>query len=345
MANDTAFSKKATDKMRVGLNAIRNINDSIKLLSLNARIEAARAGTYGRSFAVVAEEMKTLSDKVQDTANKLDIEIGKTETEINDAEMSARGNRLSDLAFNTIEILDRNLYERTADVRWWATESAFIEACGQPENRELSHRAVQRMDIILKNYTIYKELVLSGLDGKVIADGRPEQYSIVGRDVSDEPWFRGAIGTANGLEYSVQDVHKSNLIGDYAVVYSAAVREGGASYGKVIGVLAVVFDWGQADYIVKSVRLPDEERNVSRVLLFNGEGTVIASSDNTGILEENVANTRGVKHALTGGKGFTTESVVGRKMIIAYAHTPGYETYQGLGWGCAIFCPIDRNKQ
>jgi hypothetical protein len=340
MAADTVFSRKATDKMRVGLNAIRNINDSVKLLSLNARIEAARAGTYGRGFAVVAEEMKSLSDKIQVTAEKLDDEIGKTEKEINDADIIARGNRLSDLAFNTIEIMDRNLYERTADVRWWATESAFIEVCGHPENQDLIRKAILRMDIILKNYTVYKELVLAGLDGKVIADGRPEQYGLIGRDVSDAPWFQGAIRTANGLEYAVQDVHRSDLTGSPAVIYSAAVREGGATSGTVIGVLAVIFDWGQADYIVKNVRLLDEEKKGARVLLFNGEGTVIATSDGNEVLTEHVANIDGVRRALAGGKGFTRESVGGRKMVVAYAHTPGYETYRGLGWGCAIFCPV-----
>ncbi len=32
----------------------------------------------------------------------------------------ANGERLVDLALNAIEIIDRNLYERSCDVRWWA---------------------------------------------------------------------------------------------------------------------------------------------------------------------------------------------------------------------------------
>jgi hypothetical protein len=106
--------------MRKGLDVIRHINDSVKLLSLNARIEAARAGEAGRGFAVVSEEMKKLCDQIEYTAKHLESEIGSTEKEIAEAGIKARGNRLSDLAFNTIEILDRNLYERTANVRWWA---------------------------------------------------------------------------------------------------------------------------------------------------------------------------------------------------------------------------------
>lgn len=340
MTVETNFSSKATNKMREGLNAIRQINDSVKLLSLNARIEASRAGTAGRGFAVVAEEMKTLSDKIQATAEKLDGEIGSTEKEMAESEINALGNRLSDLAYNAIEILDRNLYERTADVRWWATESAFVDACANPEIVEKGRTAIKRMDIILKNYTIYKELVLTDINGMVIADGRPESYNLIDKNLSDEPWFNGAINTSNGLEFFVQDVDACRLTGNQAVIYSAAVREGGDTYGKVLGVLAVVFDWAQADFIVKSVRLSKEEKRGSRVILFNRAGKVIASSDGKGILTEKVVGVNGVKRALSNEKGFTIEVVGGRKMIVAYAHTPGYETYRGLGWGCAILYPM-----
>ncbi|WP_052309922.1 methyl-accepting chemotaxis protein [Methanocella arvoryzae] len=325
--------------MREGLNAIRQINDSVKLLSLNARIEAARAGASGKTFAVVAEEMKTLSDRVQVIAEKLDSEITITEQEISATETQARGNRLSDLAFNAIEVLDRNLYERTADVRWWATEAAFVDACRSSGDEHRRRVAVSRMGVILKNYTIYKELILADVNGRIIANGKPDRYSLCDTDVSGRSWFQGAMATSTGNEYFVQDVEKCPLTGDLAVIYSAAVREGGETYGKVIGVLAVVFDWAQADYIVKNVRLSEEEKKNSRILLFNRDGYVIASSDGKGILAENVAGLEGVRRALKGEKGFTIETADRKKIMVAFARTPGYETYRGLGWGCAILSP------
>src|SRR5882672_7949107 len=223
--------------------SIQQITNQMKMLALNALIESSRAGAQGAGFAVVAQEVRNVGQQVETIARELESQLtnrtGNLMNSISRMTDRSRGERMVDLSLNAIELIDRNLYERTCDVRWWATDSAIVDCAAAPEAAAIAHVS-ERLAVILGAYTVYLDLWLCDLDGNVRANGRSDRFNVVGQNMASTKWFRAARDLRSGDDYAVGDVECQPLLGNAQVAtYCASVRADGKANAPPTGVLAI----------------------------------------------------------------------------------------------------------
>lgn len=92
--NITHTLSEAVQEIDETLSIINNISSSINLLALNASIEAARAGEAGRSFAVVADDIRSLANNTRKSLITIQAVIRKIQENVNDITVQVNENSI-----------------------------------------------------------------------------------------------------------------------------------------------------------------------------------------------------------------------------------------------------------
>jgi len=186
------------------------------------------------------------------------------------------------LASLAIDIMDRNLYERANDCRWWALTSDFRDLLALPR---MSADAAARIAAILQTinglYTVYANLAVFDVHGLVLAVSQPAAADWVGRTV-DADWVHSIMVLPDSQGYAVSPFAATPLYGgQHTYVYGAAIRA--PQSNRVVGAVALVFDAAPQFAAMLRDALPKNEAGEVPAgcfgLFVEANGGIVACSD------------------------------------------------------------------
>jgi chemotaxis signal transduction protein len=146
------------------------------------------------------------------------------------------------LARLAADIMDRNLYERANDCRWWALSPVLRRELAAPDSAESRSAVNGVLDTINGLYTVYSRLVAFDTQGVIRGASRTDGHPELPGSSVPEAWLQRVRGLQGSQHYAVSDFGPTSLHdnGD-TYVYLAAVR---AEHDERVfaGGVAIVFN-------------------------------------------------------------------------------------------------------
>ena len=244
MENEQHFSKELKE---VFYNS-KTIQDNLIRVIWNGNIVQSKLNSTNREFS------RALLNEIGITGNKANSSLDN----LNQTIISSILKDCEFLSSLAIDIMDRNLYERANDCRWWALNSYFKEAL---DDYSTISEKKEELSSILKYindlYTVYSNLIIFDKNGKIIAVSNEKEQYLIGKILTQD-WVEKTLILKDTSKYCVSKFEKTNLYeNESTYIYCSAIRSF-KDDNDVVGGIAIVFDSSAQFYTMLDEILPKD---------------------------------------------------------------------------------------
>lgn len=187
------------------------------------------------------------------------------------------------LADLIVDIMDRNLYERANDCRWWALSSSFRSTLSKPTISAEDKAQISSILRYINNlYTVYTNLFIYDTNGVILAVSNGIESHLIGKKLTDS-WVDETLKLQDTSKYFVSEFEPTPLYDDKPTyIYNAAIRSL-EDESQVVGGIGIVFDSQPQFQAMIEESLPKNDlgeiKNGVFAVLATKKRTVIASND------------------------------------------------------------------
>ncbi|KLD97689.1 chemotaxis protein CheW [Aliarcobacter butzleri] len=244
MENEQHFSKELKE---VFYNS-KTIQDNLIRVIWNGNIVQSKLNSTNREFS------RALLNEIGITGNKANSSLDN----LNQTIISSILKDCEFLSSLAIDIMDRNLYERANDCRWWALNSYFKESL---DDYSTISEKKEELSSILKYindlYTVYSNLIIFDKNGKIIAVSNEKEQYLIGKILTQD-WIEKTLTLKDTSKYCVSKFEKTNLYeNESTYIYCSAIRSF-KDDNDVVGGIAIVFDSSAQFYTMLDEILPKD---------------------------------------------------------------------------------------
>ncbi|WP_460488230.1 chemotaxis protein CheW [Curvibacter fontanus] len=225
------------------------------------------------------QKLKTILEQISETGSRSNDLFSQSIRDLYETVLESKLRNIESVAQLLVDLLDRNLYERANDCRWWALTPELRATLAQaaPDAAQLK-RIADILHYINSLYTVYARIVVYDRSGRILAGSTHGAIGALPPEAAIDPATLARVLALEGEQaYHASTFESSPLYGRRPTyIYHAAVRHP-QDENRVVGGIGIVFN-ATAEFEAMLSGCLDDKGGATAIFI-DRSGRILSSTD------------------------------------------------------------------
>ncbi|MGI9218595.1 MAG: chemotaxis protein CheW [Hydrogenophaga sp.] len=273
------------------------------------------------------QKLKAILEQISETGTRSNAVFSGSISDMYETVLDARLGHAASQARLLVDLLDRNLYERANDCRWWALTPQLRHTLAQPPAARDLPQAAGILDYVNSLYTVYRTLFLYDSVGRTVAASRQALDALDDRSAAVAPaLLQRVLALPSDQAYAVSAFEASPFTpGEATYTYHAAIRHPDDER-RVVGGIGIVFETARELQAMLDGCV--DAASGARAFFVDRHGTVMASTQTRHPAGSTLPVPAGLLSLANGQHQASVVEFDGQYAVLGCAASPGYREFK-----------------